>query len=297
MRKSHLLVLLLVFLIPSLLVAQRRRSKFKYEVIGGIGTANFLGDLGGADGIGTHGVRDWEWAALRPALSAGIRYKNSRWFAVKGAFSFGMLKGEDKLTTEPFRQNRNLNFRAPLFELSATIEGYFIKEQQGHLYRIKNSRGKLHLDIQPYLFTGIGFISFTPQGKYKNSWINLRKLSTEGQGLPGGPKKYAPVSMSFPMGVGFKYGIDKQWGIGLEFGLRYTLTDYIDDVSGVYYDNATILKLKGPVAAHMADPSIDKGGQTAAGQDRGHSHKDNFMFATCTINYKIKNYKRTRSKF
>lgn len=297
MKRLYVIVLLLI-LIPTLLSAQRRRNRYRWEFVGGAGITNFLGDLGGADQIGTHAAKDWEWVALRPALSTGFRYKNSRWVGFKGVFSFGMLRGDDKLTTETFRHNRNLNFRAPLFELSAQVEGYFTKEQQGHLYRIKNARGSKKIDLQAYGFAGVGLIAFIPQGKYKSRWINLRPLSTEGEGLSGGPKKYAPVSMSFPFGVGAKYGIDKQWSVGFEMGLRYTLTDYIDDVHGFYFDNAVIKKEKGDVAAYMADPQLGEiPSQSLTGEVRGHKYKDAFIFAMFNINYKIKNYKRTRSKF
>ncbi|MCC6691345.1 MAG: hypothetical protein IT235_07410 [Bacteroidia bacterium] len=294
MRKTFFV---LVLILPTIVFSQRR-NRYKYEWIGGIGITNFLGDLGGANQVGTHLVRDWEWAATRPSFTAGIRYKNSRHIGYKAALSFGMMYGNDALTTEPVRNNRNLNFRSPVVELSTQVEFYVNKETQGRLYRIKNARGKRRLDLQGYVFGGLGFLWFNPQGKYKGSWINLRPLSTEGQGLPGGPPKYAPVTMSFPFGVGAKYGLDSKWSIGLEIGLHYTLSDYIDDVHGVYYDNATILKDKGAVAAYMADPQLGKiPSQSYAGQDRGHKYRDAFMFGMVNINYKVMYRRRTRSKF
>jgi hypothetical protein len=294
MRKAFFV---LIIIIPTLVSAQRR-SKYKYEWIGGIGMTNFLGDLGGANQVGTHAFKDWRWAATRPSFTAGIRYKNSRYVGFKSALSFGMMYGDDALTKEPIRHNRNLNFRSPVLELSAQVEYYINKETQGHLYRIKNARGKKKLDLQSYAFVGVGFLWFNPQGKYKGSWVNLRPLSTEGEGLPGGPKKYSPFTMSFPFGIGAKYGLDTKWSIGMEVGLHYTLTDYIDDVHGVYYDNKAILQAKGTAAAYLADPQLGAiPSQSFTGQDRGHKWNDAFMFAMVNVNYKVMYKRRTRSKF
>jgi len=296
MRKT---LLIIIIIIPTLLFSQRR-NRYKYEWIGGIGYTNFLGDLGGSPDIGKHAFQDWNWTSSAEAVTIGLRYKNSRYFGVKAALSFAMLYGNDKLTTNVYRENRNLNFRSQVVELSAQAEYYFTKEKQGHLYRIKNAKGAKSLDLQGYAFAGLGGLFFNPQGKYINGqWVNLRPLSTEGEGLPGGPAKYSPFTMSFPFGLGVKYGLDRQWSIGLEVGLHYTLSDYIDDVSGTYYDNNKIRQAKGDVAAYMADPSLGKvNGQSDAGQERGNpKYKDAYMFAVVNANYKVMYRKRTRSKF
>ena len=38
------------------------------------------------------------------------------------------------------------------------------------------------------------------------------------------------------MGIGLKKAFNGNGGIKLEFGFRFTNTDYLDDVSGNYYD-------------------------------------------------------------
>ena len=42
--------------------------------------------------------------------------------------------------------------------------------------------------------------------------------------------------MCIPMGIGIKKAFNGNGGIKLEFGFRFTNTDYLDDVSGSYYD-------------------------------------------------------------
>lgn len=286
-----------------------KRKKPRPEFIIGVGASNFLGELGGANQVGTFFVRDMEFKATRPSAQVAIRYKFNKRLAVKGGFYYQLLSGTDKLTTEPFRRNRNLHFRANTYELSGQMEFFFTKEQQGHRYQIKNAKGMKSYNFQAYGFVGVGGIFFNPQAKYKGAWVNLQPLGTEGQGLPGGPKKYSRFTVVIPYGVGVKDAINKEWSIGLEVGIRKTFSDYIDDVSGVYYDNDVIRAERGDMAADLADPSLlpypeSLGGatwgfqQTKAGNDRGHSkHKDAYMFLNITASYKIPAKRRTRSKF
>merc|ERR1712046_153468 len=65
-----------------------------------------------------------------------------------------------------------------------------------------------------------------------------------GQGMPGDTMfapgtTYGPVAVCIPMGIGLKKAFNGNGGIKLEFGFRFTNTDYLDDVSGTYYDWAT----------------------------------------------------------
>ncbi len=285
------------------------RKKPRPEFIIGVGASNFLGELGGANQIGTFFVRDLEFKATRPSAQIAIRKKFNSRFAVKGGYYYQLLSGDDKLTKEPFRNNRNLHFRSSIHEVSGQLEFFFTKEQQGHRYQIKNAKGMKSYNFQAYGFVGVGGIFYNPQAKYKGNWVNLQPLGTEGQGLPGGPKKYSRFSVVIPYGLGVKDAITKEWSIGLEIGMRKTFTDYIDDVSGVYYDNAAIRTAHGDMAADLADPSLlnypeSLGGasvaayQTNPGEVRGHSkHKDAYMFINVTASYKIPAKRRTRSKF
>ncbi|MDQ3046750.1 MAG: outer membrane beta-barrel protein [Bacteroidota bacterium] len=286
-----------------------KRNKPRKEFILGIGASNFLGELGGANQIGTNFIKDLEFSATRTSFAFGMRYKFKKRFAVSGGFHYLMLSGSDKLTKEPFRSNRNLSFRAPIFEASIQAEFFFTKEQQGHLYKIKNAKGMKNYDFQGYLFVGFGGFYFNPKAQYKGNWVALQPLGTEGQGLPGNKKKYSRVSICIPYGIGAKYAINKDWAVGLEIGIRKTFTDYIDDVSTVYYDNSELYQERGIEAATLADPSLANypeslGGdatgynQTAAGQQRGDSRdKDSYAFLNVTISYKMPYKRRTRSKF
>ena len=271
----------------------------------GLGAANYLGDLGGADRIGTNLLRDLEMKATRPAFIGGLRYKNSPYFAVKGTLVIGWIYGSDNLTKQFDRNYRNLTFRSPIIELSGQFEGYFTKEKPSHLYRIRNARGIRKSNIQAYGFVGVGLFFFNPQGLQKDgSWVSLQPLGTEGQLIEPGKKKYSRFSVSFPMGLGMKYKLSRRFSVGMEVGMRKTLTDYLDDVSTNYYDKSAILAKQGAAAAYLSDPSASgsSGGnhpeKTAMGEQRGDpTDKDSYMFLTFNGNYKFHRRKKTRSKF
>lgn len=298
-------ILIVTFITVSCLVFSQGRNRYKYELLGGIGPTNFLGELGGANQVGTHFIRDFDMSATRFCLNGGIRYKNHPYFGVKAMFNFAMLSGNDALTQEQYRHNRNLNFRSPILELSVQGEFYFITEKSKNLYTISGlSKKKKKRNTTAYLFAGVGAFYYSPHAKYNGTWYALRKEHTEGQGLPGGPSQYSNFNVCIPMGIGARYSINKQWSVGAELSVRKTFTDYIDDVSTRYYDKAKLIAAYGPNSAALADPSLgDIANATApnadgSGAQRGNSkYKDAYMFFTIQVGYKFNKRHRTRAKF
>jgi hypothetical protein len=301
MRTSFLFFTCLVLLTLSASSQPKRSKKYRYEFIGGIGPSGFLGDLGGSYGKGNHFVKDYNLFSSRYCLDGGIRYKTNSKFAVKGMLSLAMVSGNDALSKDKIRQNRNLNFRSPIIELSVQAEYYFISEVAKNLYSISglNSRKKRR-KLSTYIFAGIGTFYYNPKEQLDGTWYSVRKYHLEGQGLPGGPKQFSNFNIAIPGGIGFKNQLDKRWSVGFEFGLRKTFTDYIDGVSTNYYNPALLLKYEGPIAVKLADPSLGRiDGATNAGQERGNpKYKDSYMFLTFNVGYKFgKKTHRTRAKF
>jgi hypothetical protein len=210
----------LIFLTISVLLCQlalgQRWQRNRYEVVYSFGATNFLGELGGANHVGTNGLRDLEFPATRPVLGLGYRYKTTRTTAIKGNLYYGYVGGNDNLTKEPFRNNRNLNFRSPVLELSGQFEYMLIRERPGHRYNLRGVHGWRNIGIESYLFGGFGGFFFNPRGKYEGKWYSLRPLCTEGEGLVPTRKKYSRFQPCIPVGIGFKYTINKNWGIGLD---------------------------------------------------------------------------------
>ncbi|MBS1652809.1 MAG: hypothetical protein JSU07_12440 [Bacteroidetes bacterium] len=282
-------------------------KKYRQEVFISTGASGFLGDLGGRDRIGTHySPIDLNLTQTRTAFGVGYLYKVKRWFNVSGKFNWLILRGNDAQTSEPYRQNRNLNFKTNIFELSGRLEFGFLSNKVGNRYGIKRTfnRRMKNNNWSLFGFVGVGFFYFNP---YSLSGTALKPLHTEGEGLPGGPSNYSNYQVCIPIGLYYKYIINKQWTIGVEFSWRKTFTDYIDDVSGTYYDKAKLMAAYGPTAVHFADPSLGLiPGATlpnanGTGAQRGDpSNYDSYLSLEVTVGYIIKQKRkraRLRSKF
>jgi hypothetical protein len=283
-----------------------------HEITFGLGANNFLGELGGANmiGSGKFSLRDFDVPAIRPVIHFGYRYQPHQNWAVRTDISAAFLGGNDKFTQELFRNNRNLNFRSPLIELSTRGEYIFNSFNFGHKYKLKkNIHGWKNIHVKYYLFAGVGLFWFDPYGKnpVTNKWIRLKPLTTEGQGLVSTRKKYSSVQFTIPLGLGLRYALtryyDNKWWMGIEYGVRWTFTDYMDDASTTYFDNAALSTAQGSqgaLALQMAnpsptanDPSNPMYNSTLAGQQRGDPRdKDTYMFATISIYYTPEKQKR-----
>jgi len=235
MKKVALFGMLILIVLN---VTAQRWKKNRWELVGGMGTTFFMGDLGGGSGDAKRflGVADLDMAATRPAFQVGIRYKFVEVLSARANFAYGFISADDRFSGHYGRWLRNLHFRSQIFEMSTVAELYFIKEKIGSRYAI--SSGGLRNMISAYMFVGAGFFFYEPQAfsDLQDKWVNLRLLNTEGQGIVEGLEPYSPYGFAFPLGVGVKYNLLKNFAINVEMGLRYTNTDYIDDVSDKYFN-------------------------------------------------------------
>ena len=225
-----------------------------------LGTSYYIGDL-----------NDQHLRLARPATALQYKTNLNRRFAIRGGISVGELRGSDKLNdVDTAKFNRNLHFKSSIYELSGIIEFNFFPYETGNL----------RYPFTPYIFTGISMFNFNPQARKfdtdtpfdndgnqtNNEWIDLQPLGTEGQYSSQYPEKdpYQLIQFAIPVGMGFKASLGERFSMAIEYGLRKTFTDYIDDVSTTYagipseFDNITI---------ELSDRSLD--GPQQAGIARG----------------------------
>jgi hypothetical protein len=128
-----------------------------------------------------------------------------------------------------------MNFRNNIFELGVRGElTIFYDNDVG-------GRGYYNPDFKFYLFGGFAGFYHNPQGQifeegelqYGGEWFKLRPWETEGVA-------YSKFSVAIPAGIGLYFTFDKVWRIGWELSWRTTFTDYIDDISTIYVDPATL---------------------------------------------------------
>jgi hypothetical protein len=267
---------------------QRNWSMNKKELVFGLGATGFLGDLGGADKIGTDfSPKDYDFKSTNVGGSIGFRYRFHPYYSTTSMLNFGMIKGSDANTNEPVRYNRNLHFRSPVLNFSQRFEFIlFANEKFGRRYKIPGLKGFRERNEQFYLFSGVGVLLFNPQAQYEGKWYNLYDLKTEGQGLPGGATPYKRVTATIPMGIGMRMGISRYWRFGIEISYIKTFSDYIDDVHGVYYDPAVLLAQVGPEAAALSNPAMTPS-WFEPGSQRGDKQSDGLIYVNFTLTKNI----------
>ena len=218
----------------------------------------------------------------KPAGGIVFRYNfNSRLAARANAF-IGAIEGQDSFSNSPAQHQRNLHFKSDIYELSAQLEFNFL------VYKIGDDRQL----FSPYVFFGLAWFKFNPQAQLNDNWVDLQPLGTEGQGLPNGAtkRKYKRVDVAIPFGIGIKANLSKNIGISIEWGMRKTFTDYLDDVSKRYYDPAILAARRGAATALLSDPSIGTDPNFSnVGRQRGNpTTKDWYTFAGIAVTVKLK---------
>ena len=181
-----------------------------------------------------------------PGVNVGVsyRYNLNRRFAVRIAGHFGQIAGDSKNDTKK-KQYKNLSFHSNIFEMEMGMEINFLEYEPGS----KNHR------FTPYIYGGLAVFSFNPKTYYLGEEYELQPLGTEGQGLTAYPdnKPYKLASFAIPFGIGLKWSVSRRVSLGLEWGLRKTFTDYLDDVSTGYPDPTVLRAEKGALAAALSN--------------------------------------------
>lgn len=273
---------------------RRDWKRNRKELAFSIGSTHFLGDLGGADQVGTQkSFKDLDFNQTRYNVKVGYRYRFHPWLATSTHLSYGVLSGDDNQTTELARNQRNLHFRSHFASIEQRLELIIWAKEVSYARRGLIS---LHpINLQLYGFLGLGAMWFQPQAKYKDDWVNLRPLHTEGQGMEGGPKEYLPFTATIPIGIGFKGAITPTIRLGVEIGLYKTFSNYIDDVGGNYYDAKAIGDAYGPIASYFSNPSPVPQNYPV-GDVRGKADKDAYMAFNITVTKNVTQRVATGSK-
>ncbi|MEX1188118.1 MAG: DUF6089 family protein [Bacteroidia bacterium] len=217
-----------------------------------------------------------------PRLAGGLvyRYNPSRRFAWHIHGMYGSVQADDAVSNDAAQNLRNLSFRSQVIEFATLLEFNFFNYEIGN----KNT------PATPYIFGGISIFRFNPKADFLGEWIPLQPIGTEGQGSTVYPdrKEYSLINATFPFGIGVKFHAFGNLGFSLEWGLRKTFTDYLDDVSTTYADPDVLFATNGELSAVLADRSLVNPGKINTGRQRGNSTtRDWYSFAGLTITYKI----------
>ncbi len=156
----------------------------------GVGGFNYKGDLSPS----------YNPKFTQLGINAFCRVNIRNDISLKTSFSLGSIKGDDAQIKDPFNQQRGMSFKTNLIELNGVFEYNFLDFKFD----------KHHRDWTPYLFGGLGLMSFSS---------NQPKSSN-----------YSTFQMVVPYGLGVKYKFSHKWGLDFELGARKSFTDYLDNL-------------------------------------------------------------------
>ena len=153
--------------------------------------------------------------------------------AVKYNFAVAGISGSTADIKNKFPGGQNVDFKRTLFAIGAQFEYNFLPYGTGQGYK-RTKR------ITPYILAGAGF-TFAPA-----------------------PAK-ALATMHFPIGLGVKYKIMKRLNLGLEWTMRFSMSDRLD--------------VTNKEGMQLSDPYNIK--------SRGIKNKDSYSFIMLTLTYDL----------
>lgn len=180
-----------------------------YTVQIGSGTSTYYGDLKHDNNIRR------TFSNLNLGVEARLLNKVS---ARLQANYYNIKASDSKAKDSTYSQQRNLSFYSKNWDLSLNAL-FYLNEYKGDYYR--------RMQMEPYLFTGIGFTHLNPKTKVAGETIILSDFDTEG-------KDYSKITAMIPVGMGLKFKINTFMNFNLEASYRFTFSDYLDDVSNKY---------------------------------------------------------------
>jgi hypothetical protein len=227
MKRFLFFLLLLGLAFGTSFQLKAQRWKFlRYELVGGLGSTNIIGDVGGAPTTSNlFGIRDFRVDQTRPSIDLGVRYRLYETQVIRFNINYGYGYGTDKGS---INSERNYSYTTNLFEQSVVYEYYLISEEQKRKsVSIYNKRGMLNnfSKVSLFVFAGAGLTeSFTK----KDQSFGERPIDLY---FKNG------LTLCLPFGVGLKYIFDERLGAGIEFGGRYCFNDKLDGLSTAYSHN------------------------------------------------------------
>lgn len=253
---------LLAIVFTSLLAVKANAQAWEVGVQAG--GAAYMGDLNPTHPLKISGL----------SLGAFVRANLDPNWALSFNYNNGKIKEADaNSANEQFRQ-RNLSFSNTLHEVSFLVDFNFFDYFSGGGY----SR------FSPYLYTGLGAVIFNPKTTYQGKEYKLALYETEGA-------PYKTTALSVPFGFGVKYNFKSNWTVISNIGYRNAYTDYLDDVSGLYPDQAVFTSTDAnfrQTQIALSDRSGEVLGYNIGAKDvqRGDFRKrDSYMFVGIGITY------------
>lgn len=187
---------LIIFFLTMVTLGASAQDDPEYRMEIGAG-AGMMGYLGDFNGNIT---KD-----MQPMVSLVGRYAFNPWSAIRMNIGWGKMKGSsaDVETYYPDYAENPYEFKNNLYDFSFTYEYNFMPYGTGWDYRGSKR-------FTPFVFGGMG--------------LSYVKADDKGH-----------IGFQIPVGIGVKYKIGARVNLGLEWGIHFTQSDWLDGVKDPYY--------------------------------------------------------------
>jgi hypothetical protein len=145
-------------------------------------------------------VRTYNFKYSKPAGTVFYRSNLSNVVSFRAGITAGKI-GAGETPIDAFAVQRSASFNLFLFEASTVLEYHFLNWRET----------KRFVRLSPYLFGGLGLFGIS--------------------GVQQKNAEYSNINAAVPFGGGIKYVYNPKWYFGLEFGIRKTFFDYLDNIS------------------------------------------------------------------
>jgi hypothetical protein len=268
-----------------------RTSSLEFGLIGGF--SHYSGEL-------TDNVL-FESRGFKPCVGLITRYTPHSVLTFRLSAQFGSLEGNDDWFEDLQSQDRrNLDFQSNIWDFTGAAEINLFTPD----FRKKSG-------IHPYVFAGASVFKYDPYSIFEfdansphmtrpgssyadlqsrdGEKIYLQPLGTEGQETTefNERKRYNLTQLAIPVGAGVKFKFSNNWAMSVEYGLRLTFTDYLDDVSDTYVDPSRLQAQYGAMSAAMADKSPVLHDELLNNERGDPSNKDKYGILGVTLTYRI----------
>ncbi len=237
------------------------------------GISNYIGDIGDGTGPGRAFIWDLQELKSRPALGVFVRRKldQSGLWHIRSDFNKIHIAGSDKNTQYAPRRGRNLHFRNRMIEVSLRMERDLFQapltwaRQRRARVTVRGFLGvaRLHHNPQAQLDPGNRlYAQFSSQfGFDPDRWYDLAPFQTEGVA-------YETSITTIPFGLmaliaGQKRGGVTDFYLSLEMGVRWTNSDYLDDISSFYADPSQMEGVGAALSSQSNQAVLDDAGPDA----------------------------------
>ena len=137
---------------------------------------------------------------------------------VRGNIWFSTIQADETIYST--RKSRGFSSKGPITELSITGEW-------APLYKEKTHGDEFKRRFSPYIMGGLGLALFNPSTNYNQGNHSDVMEALIKEDMASSDK----ITLAIPVGGGIKFDLTEKVELAIEFGYRFTTTDYLDGVS------------------------------------------------------------------